>query len=818
MTRTSTNSPRAAIDPSARPGLLALGARRESSWPFLNAAFPLLNAGDRDPELSALIAAHAIRLGLRILALDVLGALPGDYHADPQVIALRSAASALPKEHAISPDRRIDRAGRNLSVLAHAAEALRIAFDDWAKRASAAEAYQSSDSGVAIRRVNASGVAVSIFPPPSRSGSLRDQPARDPTASPALLFDGLTAVREILEQVKAHEGAHAAYAPRIWIAEPNPDVALDALSLVELPSDAQEPRVLWFIGDGAHTRLQGRLLEHIDEHLPSPAPCVAASTSPPGDTERALAKALAAQRTEHERLHAVLERRMSTRDSQWWARRFNATPDRRPRAMIATTRYSTFMRYAADDLAIALRAAGAEVSVFLERDRHSKVSSVAYLRAIESFDPDVLILINYPRSSLKSAIPTGLPCITWTQDAMPHLFSEGTTADRDFLVGNFSTRVRSMGGYRPDNTLRWPVPASTHKFHPAPVASDLRREHECEIAYVGHQSETAEAFHRRSVAALHARSPEVDVFERLYERIRAMIACSTTVWSHDLRTAITDEVERRVGRSPSPADIERLLALYAQPLADRMLRHETLEWAAEIARRKGWRLRIHGRGWDAHPTLAPFAHPELLHGEPLRAFYQCARAHLHVSVTTLCHQRVFECALSGGLPLCRMIADASIASYESAIASAMRRAHPRGFPSHAMAEAAVTDDPALLDLMTTRRRLGWTTRDHVSISPGLERRIRSDDVVPYTHCPAWLLGDLSAVTYLSRTELEQRLTNAVDDDRWRASMSIAIADRVRDHASHEALAHAMLKLLRDRAASLTQRTEDAESFAASRAS
>ena len=29
-------------------------------------------------------------------------------------------------------------------------------------------------------------------------------------------------------------------------------------------------------------------------------------------------------------------------------------------------------------------------------------------------------------------------------------------------------------------------------------------------------------------------------------------------------------------------------------------------WAAEIARRRGWRLGIFGRGWEQHPTFAPF--------------------------------------------------------------------------------------------------------------------------------------------------------------------------------------------------------------------
>src|SRR6185295_13062943 len=85
------------------------------------------------------------------------------------------------------------------------------------------------------------------------------------------------------------------------------------------------------------------------------------------------------------------------------------------------------------------------------------------------------------------------------------------------------------------------------------------------------------------------------------------------------------------------------------------LRHQTVAWAAELARERGWRLRLYGRGWAEVPELAEFARPEVSHGEALRACYRATAAHLHVSIYTLAHQRVMECALSGGLPLSRLV-------------------------------------------------------------------------------------------------------------------------------------------------------------------
>src|SRR5262249_16387321 len=100
-----------------------------------------------------------------------------------------------------------------------------------------------------------------------------------------------------------------------------------------------------------------------------------------------------------------------------------------------------------------------------------------------------------------------------------------------------------------------------------------------------------------------------------------------------------------------------VLRTYAFPMADRMLRHQTAAWAASLARERGWRLRLYGRGWDTAAAFEEFARPGIAHGEALRACYRAAAAHLHVSAHTLTHQRVMECALSGGLPLCRLLPD-----------------------------------------------------------------------------------------------------------------------------------------------------------------
>src|SRR5690606_31999796 len=94
-----------------------------------------------------------------------------------------------------------------------------------------------------------------------------------------------------------------------------------------------------------------------------------------------------------------------------------------------------------------------------------------------------------------------------------------------------------------------------------------------------------------------------------------------------LRTAIAEVAQSLAPTARSGVEA-RLLHQYALPMADRMFRHETVRWAAELCERENWRLRLYGRGWEGG-AFDKWAGPEVDHGEELRACYQSAAAHLH---------------------------------------------------------------------------------------------------------------------------------------------------------------------------------------------
>jgi hypothetical protein len=221
-----------------------------------------------------------------------------------------------------------------------------------------------------------------------------------------------------------------------------------------------------------------------------------------------------------------------------------------------------------------------------------------------------------------------------------------------------------------------------------------------------------------------------------------------------------------------------------------------------VAGRRGWRLKIYGKGWEAHPTLSAFAAGLTDHGEELRAAYQCAAVNLHLCLSTLMHQRPMECALSGGLPVVRPTRDA----LSSLRARAQQRVAESGAepfavdPELGMPLYSFAECPEGMRLAALAQRLGMAER------PGLllpEKKLadlrRRRAVEPLETDPAWLLGDLAEISFVDEPSLERLVERAIDQPEWRRDVSQGIAGRVRDRLTHTALARRIIEAVGRRA-------------------
>ncbi len=492
---------------------------------------------------------------------------------------------------------------------------------------------------------------------------------------PALVtVEGVDPPWILMEVARATGRAPDGFQPRLVVVQADARELLDGLAQADLRAVLGAERTEVFVGPDAGTRLAAWLRERFETLLSGACiPLRSVRTRATPRIDEVLARARAEQLKEHHRLLAEARAIYAGRDRAWWRGRFSRAaessraaeqPSSRPdgegplRVLVPTSRFTTFMRHAAADLVEAFRAAGCEADPLIEPDPFSRLSSLAYLRRIVASRPDLVVMINWTRATLSMPLPREVPVVSWMQDAMPRQFDPAAAArgELDFLVGNLHPELFARFGFGRERTLEFPVVASARKFHDAPVAEGLRRRLECEIGYVGHQSETAAAMHERLTreAMRGAERGPARAMEALRARVEEIASGAAGLLLARLEEACGAVLGELTGLDADGREVARLVRQYAAPLAERVIRHQSLEWAASIARRRGWRMCVFGRGWERHPTLSEFARGELAHGEELRAAYRCAAVQVHASAAAMVHQRMMECALSGGLPACRV--------------------------------------------------------------------------------------------------------------------------------------------------------------------
>lgn len=773
------------------------------------------------------------KLLLRGPAQEQLDLLPAEAQGDPGVQQVRQLLASLP-DSSIGIDERARVCRRNLEALVGRtdnAEDLRRHLDAWLERTGAEDWFRTRDGNI-VRRARADTSGWTTFVDARSVISAASLPHQDRKYANhgnfirPMVVEGADPPWLLERVLKETPTSPIGYQPAIYLVQAEPLELLDGLAQTDLSLHLAEPRLTVLTGPDAGTRL-GEILTmgpRRDSQLPGPVlnlSSVRTRATPPLDT--ILEAASTSQLHELTRLVAGVASREEERGSAYWSDRFaQAVAGTSPlRVLLATTRHSTFMHHAATDLAGGFIDAGHEAVVRLEPDAHSSPSALHFLRACEDLDPDLIVLINYTRSHFGKALPEGVPLVTWTQDAMQHLFRRATAealGPRDFVAGVLGSTLVHRHGYPAERCLDFPIAASRRKFHSGPVDPALAALHTCDLAMVTHQSRTPEALHQQHLADARGQGALDSILEALFARIPT-VACAKPgpipSVASALRNLTLECVRTVAGTEPSSEQVDLLHTQYTLPIADRFLRHQTIAWAAEIALRRNWSFHLYGKGWETHPIFRRFAKGELPHGEALRASYHCASAHLQASVNSAVHQRVFECALAGGLPLIRLIADDLWTAEHNVSAIVARRSLALGTPPAAChrtrrgykgntryllpAEGCPEALAHLrfLDELAIERDVPG--EDFVWACDEMLEKVRSGGLYlpPEERCLTWLLGNPTPALFLTPEQLEDRLERAITDPGARDRTSATLRARVGERLTHDAFVRRLVPFLAD---------------------
>lgn len=629
------------------------------------------------------------------------------------------------------------------------------------------------------------------------------QPAFQEGFVPSIIVAGLGSTSMLRGLWRETAATRDGYTPRIWVVEPDVRRALAGLGEFDLADVLSDERVECLVAADAFERLQRSLLDRLDTTLQ--CICVSDDGAPSSridHAKRILDHVVHEQERRRVRLRARVAAIYAERNVEWWAKRYGeAARGGEPlRILLPSCRFTTYVQHAARDLARAFERRGIRAEVLLERDSHSRLSTVAYLDRLADLRPDLVVLINYPRSTLALDMPKNVPVLCWMQDAMPHLFDEKVGASQgefDFVMGHVFRELYTTFGYPMGRTLPAVVVADDAKFHRSEVPAELHERHACEIALVSHHSETPEAMHERLKCEVGRDAATLRVLDELYPYVRATVrACMDVTPLQRLRYHAGNVWRERLGEEPPPRALSLLTNNYAIPLADRMLRHEMVGWAVDIAKRRGWRLALYGRGWENNATHAEFARGELRHGEELRAVYSSAAVNLHCSLSALVHQRVIECVLSGGVCLLRLTRDCISAARSTLTRDLL--ALPPDVEEAERIGYVVADHAPAMAFAALEQRLGLSLADDVVWIP-VAKADAARRLAPLHICDQdanWAFGDLSEIGFASREKLEQLVENAVERPGWRRGVSELSACRASQCLTHAALAGRALEFVR----------------------
>jgi hypothetical protein len=495
------------------------------------------------------------------------------------------------------------------------------------------------------------------------------------------------------------------------------------------------------------------------------------------------------------------------RDGSWWARRYDEalSGQGRPlRVLGITSRFTCVLQYSTRDALAAFETAGCQTRLLIEPNNYARLSPVRTLRAVQEFEPDLLFLIDHIRQVQCLALTADLPVLTWIQDRLPWLFSAKTGAalgPLDFCMGFAFKELTERYGYPADRF--WPCDMATNPDVLWPggrrpegdavgaLVEDPRWR--CDVAYATSHAQTpTELFEQlqRRCGPMRRRLLEA-AFDELRARCERAELNGGLWWQR-----FVEQIEQQVGQPLSDEQRGDLIQDYVRPLVDRLLRHQTVAWAAEWAEQTGGTFRLYGRGWDRHPAYRKYAWGFVEHGPEFGAALRGTKINLHAGCNPAKHQRVLDTLSAGGFMLVRRHADdVGPRLYRALHQEVVRRGLKAGDRVRWWERLPAPFDREYLEL---RAMLGLDPHEEVVLREEsiANYRCYAEGRYPTRAVDIW--PEFYDVTFGSAAEFVERVAYYLDNEEQRRATADAMRQRAIELFSYRDLIRRVLPWLRDR--------------------
>ena len=337
---------------------------------------------------------------------------------------------------------------------------------------------------------------------------------------------------------------------------------------------------------------------------------------------------------------------------------------RKPRLMMPTASWSTFIQHSTRDTCAAFDALGWETRLL----RMEAMMTPYYLVSqLHEFKPDVFLFIDHLRYEAEEVYPRNMMYVAWVQDEMAniHCLQAGQklqeyaqAGKRDLVIGH-TERLDSVFGYPKERLTPMIIPADPRVFYPITLSNLDRNKYGCEIAFMSNCGLSSERAVDEKIAPVVeslgiSRATVQSIHDRLWTLYRAGAVFSEreAFLAEMMKFPEFEASYNTNNEAASPAGESRqdaLLRIFLWGFNDTIYRHVALEWLDEL----GLDLHLYGHGWEQHPRFSKYARGILTHGPELNIAYQAAHLNLHLNITYGMHQRLWEIMAAGAQPLLR---------------------------------------------------------------------------------------------------------------------------------------------------------------------
>ncbi|MEI6807319.1 MAG: hypothetical protein WCN95_01245, partial [bacterium] len=274
---------------------------------------------------------------------------------------------------------------------------------------------------------------------------------------------------------------------------------------------------------------------------------------------------------------------------------------RRPRLLMPTVSWSTFVQHSARDTAAAFEEMGWEVRV-LKMD--AMLTPYHLVKTINEFKPDVFLFIDHMRYEAEEIYPRNMMFLTWIQDDMPNLqcrragekLAEYAARGRRDLVVGYVQGLEENYGFPEARLVPLLIPANPRIFHPVELTEADRAKYGCDLAFMTNTSMSSEqVIEQKIISQVEplgiSRATCMQIHDDLWALYRSGAVLTdpkeflawimrypefTAAWDRSQRP---DSPQSTVQTLTSSSD---LLRLFYWRLNDTIYRHVILEWADEL--------------------------------------------------------------------------------------------------------------------------------------------------------------------------------------------------------------------------------------------